>query len=611
MRNIDINKLNLPCAVKRLSYSECRSLCTQIRRILIKTVSQNGGHLASNLGTVELTMAIHRVFDLPEDKVVWDVGHQSYTHKILSGRLKDFSTLRKKGGLSGFPKPCESAYDPFICGHSSNSISAAAGIAAGMRISGSEHCAVAVIGDGAMTGGLSFEGLNNAGKSRDNLIVILNHNDMSISKNVGALAKYLSHIRSRDEYLNTKQFVEKALDGIPIIGGHLKQTAKDIKSILKTILYHSTMFEDLGFAYLGPVDGHNLPALEQTLRMAKRLKKPVVVHVNTVKGKGFAPAEKNPGAYHGVSQFDINNFNPEIISDDSYSATFGKELTALADNDSRICAITAAMKYGTGLQYFASLHKDRFFDVGIAEQHAITFASGLATDGFIPVAAIYSSFLQRAYDQILHDCAIANNHIVIAIDRAGIVGEDGETHQGVFDVPFLTTIPNVSIFSPSDYDELRLCLKSALYDTDGIACIRYPRGNENGCFANDDLNTGYSLISCGATTLAISYGRIFNDLYCASKECTVDLFKLTKIFPLNDEIYPILKKYKRIVFFEEGMESGSIAEHLSLELQKRRYRGKFEVYALNGFIPQDTVENTLNKFHLDKTEMIRIINGDK
>ncbi|HOV41694.1 MAG TPA: 1-deoxy-D-xylulose-5-phosphate synthase N-terminal domain-containing protein, partial [Oscillospiraceae bacterium] len=357
-KDVSIYDLKLPEELKLLSFSQCENLCTQIRNILIETVSKTGGHLASNLGTVELAVAIHRVFDSPRDKIIWDVGHQAYAHKILTGRLERFATLRQENGISGFPRPDESEHDAFISGHSSNSISAAFGIARGMKLQGKNNHTIAVIGDGAFTGGMAYEGLNNAGKSDDNIIIILNHNDMSISKNVGALAKYLSEIRAKPGYLDTKYAIENILDKTPLIGKPLKKAIKTSKSVLKGMLYHSTMFEDFGFVYLGPVDGHNIAEIEKTLITAKRLKRPVFVHVNTVKGKGFEPAEKNPGAFHGISKNDMTDGNPEIISDDSFSAVFGHELNRLAGQDGRICAITAAMKYATGLNYFYAEHKD-------------------------------------------------------------------------------------------------------------------------------------------------------------------------------------------------------------------------------------------------------------
>ena len=608
-KKISLWNLKLPTGLKALTLSQCNVLSEEIREILIDTVSKTGGHLASNLGSVELSLAIHRVFNSPKDKIIWDVGHQSYTHKLLTGRLNTFSTLRQENGISGFPRPSESVHDAFIAGHSSNSISAACGIARGMKLQGDNHHAIAIIGDGAFTGGLAYEGLNNAGKSEDNIIIILNHNDMSISKNVGAFAKYIAGIRAKPEYLNTKQLVERVLNKTPLVGTPLKHMIKTSKSALKGMIYHSTMFEDFGFVYLGPVDGHNQAELEKTLRTAKSLKKPVFVHVNTTKGKGFEPAEKNPGAFHGISKFDMQSGNPEIISEDSYSAVFGKELTRIASYDSRICAVTAAMKYGTGLQYFYAEHKDRFFDVGIAEQHAVTFSAGLAKTGMIPVFAVYSSFLQRAYDQILHDAAIDNTHIVLAIDRAGIVGEDGETHQGVFDVPFLTTIPNVTIFAPSCYEEMSLCLSEALFNTKGIACIRYPRGRDASTFDKSSLNTSFSLSQTDSEILLITYGRSYDSLIRVREsflvqDKTFDILKLTSIFPIADQVVEIALKYSKIIFFEEGMESGGIAEHLSAKLLYSGYKGHLDIVGVHGFIKQGTVDRTLAKLNLTTETMV-------
>ena len=482
---IRLGDLDLPNDLKKMDYSECRKLCKELRRCITKNVLKNGGHLASNLGTVELTVALHRVFDSPKDKLVWDVGHQAYAHKLLTGRYDKFSTLRKKGGISGFIRPNESEHDAFVSGHSSNSISAALGMAEAMRIDGdTKHRAVAIIGDGAFTGGLAYEGLNNAGKSAANLIVILNHNDMSISKNVGALAKYLTSIRGDQRYLDIKKTVEHTLDKTPVVGEPIKNILLSSKSALKNMLYHSTMFEDLGFVYLGPIDGHNIEEIEETLKMARRMEKPVFIHVNTVKGKGFRPAEENPGAFHSIPSSGYSKKNPDNSNHDSFSENFGRTICEFAEADDRICAVTAAMKYGTGLQYFAGSFPKRFFDVGIAEEHAVTFCAGLAKCGKIPVFAVYSSFLQRAYDEIIHDVAIDNTHIVLAVDRAGFIGEDGETHQGLFDIPMLTGIPNAVIFSPSNYSEQKLCFKTALYDCGGFAAVRYPKGNE--CFGLTD-----------------------------------------------------------------------------------------------------------------------------
>ena len=432
-----LSRINDPADIRPMSYDELIALSAELRDFLITHVAQTGGHLASNLGVVELTLALHRVFDTPEDSLIWDVGHQCYTHKILTGRRDRFDTLRQPGGLAGFPKPAESPYDVFIAGHSSTSISAAYAVACANKMKGNGHYAVAVIGDGAFTGGMAYEALNNAGRSKTNLVIVLNHNSMSINKNVGAFARYLAVIRSKPSYLRLKERTEFVLDHIPLVGERMKEALRSSKSLLKFILYHSTFFEELGFAYFGPVDGHDLPALEQTLRRAKSLKQPAFVYVETVKGRGYEYAEKNPAVFHGVGSFDVETGNPDVSSEDSFSAVFGRELAALADKDDTICAITAAMKAGTGLTEFAARHRNRFFDVGIAEQHAVTFAAGLASQGFRPVAAVYSTFLQRAYDQILHDAAIGGLHVVLAVDRAGLVGDDGETHQGIYDVAFL------------------------------------------------------------------------------------------------------------------------------------------------------------------------------
>ncbi len=604
----------LPGDLKKLNVSQCRQLCREIRRIIIKTVSENGGHLASNLGTVELTLAIHRVFDSPKDKIIWDVGHQAYTHKILTGRLDKFSTLRKEGGISGFAKPNESEHDIFISGHSSNSISAACGVAASMRIKGDNHSVIAVIGDGALTGGMAFEGLNNAAKCGGNLIVILNDNEMSISKNVGSLSKYLSSIRGRQSYVEAKQKVEKILDGLPVIGAPVKELATASKDALRWFLYHSsgvsgglTMFENLGFVYLGPVDGHNIESLEQYLKAAKAAKKPVLVHVKTVKGKGYKPAEDNPGAFHGVAPKIMKMGNPEHISDDSFSAVMGRELLALGEKDERICAVTAAMKYATGLNFFASQFPERFFDVGIAEQHAVTFAAGLAVSGMIPVFAVYSSFLQRGYDQIIHDAAIEQTHIVLAVDRAGIVGADGETHQGLFDVPMLTCIPGITVYSPGNYAELQSSLKRAVYDTKGVAAVRYPRGAQYGVHSpGENTADDFSFVNRGGV-LAAGYGRTGISAAEAACEADCSSLRLVKIFPIEEEIINICKSFKRIIFFEEASERGGIAELLAAELMKRSFGGSIEIHAINGFVKQANSCDILKRFDLDKDNMTEIL----
>ncbi|MBP1545116.1 MAG: 1-deoxy-D-xylulose-5-phosphate synthase [Oscillospiraceae bacterium] len=617
-KTVRLKELSLPYDLKKLSHSQCISLCREIRSILIETVAENGGHLASNLGTVELTMAIHRVFSSPFDKIVWDVGHQAYTHKLLTGRYSEFSTLRTEGGISGFAKPTESEHDIFISGHSSNSISAACGIARAMRLQGDSHNVIAVIGDGAFTGGMVYEGLNNAGKSDDNLIVILNDNEMSISKNVGALAKYLSALRGRKAYVEAKKSVEKALDNTPIVGKPVKEAVMASKDAVRWLLYRSsgqpsgaTMFENLGFLYLGPVDGHDLKSLEETLSAAKAAKKPVLIHVSTVKGKGYRPAEKNPGAFHGLAPKAMQIGDPEFISSDSFSAVFGNELAKLGKSDKRICGITAAMKYGTGLNKFAEVCPDRFFDVGIAEQHAVTFAAGLAVSGMIPVFAVYSSFLQRAYDQIIHDAAISRTHIVLGIDRAGIVGEDGETHQGLFDVPMLTGIPNITIFSPSDYTELRLCMRKALFDTPSVAAVRYPRGSQGGNEGMMKLDRDNMLCyeEHGGKTLAIGYGRTGCTVAEAVREGdhSADVLKLVKIFPLERAVIDICMKYDRIIIFEESLKSGGIGEHIAAMLADSGFKGSVRINAVKGFVKQAKTESVLKRFCLDKSGISRIL----
>lgn len=612
-----LDALDLPGDLKKLNSNQCRMLCRQIRRMLVETVSENGGHLASNLGVVELTMAIHRAFDSPNDKIIWDVGHQSYTHKLLTGRLERFSTIRKENGISGFTKPCESEHDAFISGHSSTSISVAYGIAKAMKLNGNnENYVVAVTGDGAMTGGMIYEGLNNAGKSDANLIIIVNHNDMSISKNVGALAKYLISIRTKEKYVMTKRAVESALRKAPLVGKPIVKILKNSKDTVKTTVYrntNTTIFEDLGFIYLGPVNGHDLDDLDDVLRTAKTYHQPVVIHVNTTKGKGYEPAEKNPGEFHGISKFDILTGNPEVSSDDCYSTVFGKELLRLAKKDEKICAVTAAMKYGTGLQYFSAELKDRFFDVGIAEQHAVTFCGGLASAGKLPVFAVYSSFLQRAADQMIHDVAIGNNHVVIGIDRAGIVGEDGETHQGIFDIPIVTGIPGAVIYAPSCYEELKMCLNDALYKTDGLVCIRYPKGNDCSVFDKSELNTSYSLTSeYNSSVLLVTYGRIYDELYKVYSELndegiSCDLLKLTKIFPIGNAVVDIVTGYDKVVFFEESSVNGGIAEHLGRMVLEKGFGGRFFIRGINGFVNQASVKSVLKRLGFEAGDMAEYV----
>lgn len=470
-----LENIESPSDLKRLSISELKTLAKEIRDTLIYRVSRNGGHLSSNLGVVELTISLHYVFDSPKDKIIWDVGHQSYTHKLLTGRYKRLADLRKLKGISGFPRRDESEHDAFGTGHSSTSISAALGIIEGRDKNREDFKIIAVIGDGAMTGGLALEGLNNAGSLKKDLIVILNDNEMSISPNVGALSAYLNRILTAERYQKFKRDTKSFLEGIPKLGGKAAKIAQKTEEVLKGLILPGLLFEELGFTYVGPIDGHNIELLIDTLRRIKNTQSPILIHVITKKGKGYEFSEKKPSIYHGIGPFKIETGEPIETQGQNYSDVFGDALIDLAEKDEKIIAITAAMREGTGLDYFARRFPNRFYDVGIAEQHALTFAAGLATQGLKPVVAIYSTFLQRAYDQIVHDVCLQKLHVVFAIDRAGIVGEDGPTHNGIFDLSYLRHIPNLVVMAPKDALELKMMLKIAL-EYNGPVAIRYPKG---------------------------------------------------------------------------------------------------------------------------------------
>ena len=472
-----LDKVNNLEDFKSLPIKDLPELASEIREFLIQHVSQTGGHLAPNLGVVELTMALHYVFHSPDDKIIFDVGHQCYVHKILTGRKNKFDTLRQLNGLAGFPKTHESIHDIFNTGHSSTSISSAIGIATANKLAGKNDYTIAVIGDGALTGGLAFEGLNNAKIDDTNLIVVLNDNQMSISPSIGNLENHLTRLRSNPFYRHFKKFSRTFFLSIPLIGKWLYQFFIKIKNFFKhTIFPSSIIFEQYGFTYLGPIDGHDINELISIFQKAKLAEKPVIVHVLTKKGKGYLPAEKNPDLFHGIGKFDVATGKPIASSSGSYSQCFGDELYRIAEENDKIVAITAAMTSGTGLKSFSKRFPTRFYDVGIAEAHAVTFASGLAKGGCIPVFAVYSTFLQRAYDQIIHDVALQNLHVIFAIDRAGIVGADGETHHGLFDLSYLSHIPNMTIMAPKDGNELREMLRLAV-KLEGPVAIRYPRGN--------------------------------------------------------------------------------------------------------------------------------------
>ncbi len=595
-----------PADVKKLNNKEVQKLCSEIRDCIIETVSKNGGHLASNLGAVELTVALHRTFNSPEDSIIFDVGHQCYTHKLLTGRFDRFSTLRTEGGISGFMKPSESEHDPFITGHSSNSISAAYGIYRAKKLSGQSGTAVAVIGDGALTGGMAYEALNNAGSGRSNFIVVLNDNKMSISRNVGALSRSLTKMRNKPKYHYLKFALNKFLEKIPF-GKYINSFIFTVKESLKSVIYKNNIFSSLGYNYLGPVDGHNIEALESLFKIAQSYNRPSLVHVITTKGKGYQYAENSPKNYHGVSPFDIVE-GASAVSAPNFSEVAGKTLCKIAEKDPKICAVTAAMTSGTGLSLFAKTYKNRFFDVGIAEQHAVTFCAGLKKGGMKPYFAVYSSFLQRAYDQIIHDCAIEGLPVCLLIDRAGIVGEDGETHQGIFDISFLTTVPKIQIYSPCYYDELEYFIEKST-DTSSITAIRYPRGSEADFKVNIDYSNEYSVIKGNGNIALVTYGRLFSEALNAQKtDNSFDIVKLNKIYPFSDDLINSLRKYDNILVFEETLKNGGIGEHLLSELKVSGWNGTFDIHAIeNKFVPAASVSSALKANGLDSEGMLRRI----
>ena len=473
-----LEEINSPQDLKKLTLQQKKKLAEEIRNYIIEIVSKNGGHLASNLGVVELTIALHTVFNVPEDKIIWDVGHQCYVHKILTGRREKFKNLRKPNGLAGFPKSNESPADSFNTGHSSTSISAALGMARARDLQGKNNAVIAVIGDGALTGGMALEALNDAGYSKCKMTVILNDNEMSISPNVGGLNKFLGKLRTKKLYTTTNNLLKKQISSVPVIGKPMVVGIQRIKRAIKQLVIHKMFFEDIGFTYLGPVDGHNIEKLESILKTSKQVNGPVLIHVLTKKGKGYKFAEKNPDKFHAISPFNIENGELKTPKEKDYSKVFGEKIVELAKENSKIVAVTASMKNGTGLADFAQEFPYRFFDVGIAEQHAVTMAAGMAKEGMIPFVPIYSSFYQRAYDQVIHDVAMQNLPVIMCVDRAGIVGADGETHQGTLDMAFFRLVPNLTIMAPKDFNEFEDMLEFAV-DLNKPVVIRYPRGGED------------------------------------------------------------------------------------------------------------------------------------
>jgi len=609
-----LNKIHSPSDLKKLDSSEYPELAQEIRDVLIDTVSKNGGHLASNLGAVELTIAIHLMFDSPNDRIVWDVGHQAYTHKLLTGRYDVFDTIRQKDGISGFCHPNESEHDTFYSGHSGTSVSSAFGIAEANKIKKNNNYTVAVIGDGSFTGGLVYEALNNAGRSKTNLIVILNDNEMSISKNVGSVAKYLTKIRSKKRYVRMKAKLERFLDRIPLIGHSMASGLFNFKTAVKNLIYESTIFEKMGFRYMGPIDGHDIGMMCEALETAKSLGAPVLLHVNTVKGKGYNYAEKDPSHFHGISDFDINTGEPHT-SGDTFCNEFGKLMCKMAHEDKRITLITAAMSLGTGLTEFSDKYSERFFDVGIAEEHAVTFASGLAKGGMLPVFAVYSTFLQRCYDEIIHDGALQDQKLVLAIDRAGFVGDDGETHNGLYDVAFLQSIPKVTVYSPATYDEMKIDFGNAFYRDSDVVAVRYPRGGEpeipedyTPSFGTYDLY-GHAF----ADTVIVTYGRLFFEAAKAVKallhhNIKAKVLKLNRIKPIDPEALEEVMGAKHIFFYEEGVRSGGIGEKFAAELLQRGYKGSYDITAIEDcFVKQAKVPELIKQYGFDSESMVNKI----
>ena len=588
-----LSEVNTPEDLRKLSLKELKALASEIRAEIIKVVNSNGGHLSSNLGVVELSLALHNVFSSPKDKIIWDVGHQCYTHKLITGRKDSFSTLRLKDGLSGFPKYCESEHDLFETGHASTSISAALGILTGQQMLGRDGKVIAVIGDGALTGGMAFEALNHAGHLRKNLIIVLNDNNMAISRNVGALSKYsahrrlssyLSRITATRSYQNIRDRIDRGIKVVPALGYQLFELVVRLKKGIKAIFFKETIFSEFGFEYAGPIDGHNLAHLTQVFRAVKKLNRPVVVHVVTTKGKGFPQAEGDPVLYHGVSPVTLVDGKVEKKSPLTFTEAFSEALLKKAAEDHRIVAITAAMATGTGLAPFQDLYPDRFFDVGIAEQHALTFASGLASAGLKPVVPIYSTFIQRSVDQIIHDTALQKLPVVICLDRAGVVGYDGETHQGVYDISLFRSVPDITILAPAGAEELRLMLSYAL-DAKGPVIVRYPKAPCPSAADKFDAplepGRGSYYHHTKEDILLISVGGLFEQTLSAheilwKENIRTDLYNPRFIKPIDEDyLEKVLRPYSSVFCFEDGSEQGGIGEYISAFVHKRRLNLSF------------------------------------
>ena len=583
-----LERIQAPGDVKLLSEKELPELCEEIRRFLIQSVTATGGHLSSNLGVVELTVALHRMLDFPQDKLLFDVGHQCYTHKLLTGRRAGFAALRQKEGISGFPNPKESVCDTFIAGHGSSALSTAIGIARAKKIKNEPGKVVVIVGDGAFTGGMVYEGMNNVSQL-NNLIVILNDNKMSISKNVGQMANYLTKLRTDPKYFHAKAHMETALESIPVVGNSMVKLLQDGKKLVRRGIYHSTMFEEMGFQYIGPVDGHAVVELGRMLNNLHEQFAPLFLHVVTQKGKGLKPAEENPGEFHAVSSIDLNHLtNPELSPKDSFSTTFGSALAELGGEEKRLCAITAAMKYGTGLNFFKHAHPERFFDVGMAEEHAVSFSAGLASQGLLPVVAIYSTFFQRAYDQIIHDVNLMKLDVLFAIDRAGLVPGDGETHQGIYDTAVFSQV-GIPLYAPANYEELRYWLNFLVKQKRGPRAIRYARGEERESLAALGCSGApFDKIEerPGARVALVSYGVLAEEIIAAcdllqQKRVSSDCYKLVQLYPLPEGLCEVLQAYDCILFAEDSIRTGSIGEQLGFAMQQQGWHGTFLLHGVD------------------------------
>ena len=583
-----LERIQAPGDVKFLTDNDLPQLCEEIRQFLIQSVTSTGGHLSSNLGVVELTVALHRALDLSQDKILFDVGHQCYTHKLLTGRRQGFAALRQKEGISGFPNPKESECDTFVAGHGSAALSTAIGIARAKKIKQEPGKVVVIVGDGAFTGGMVYEGMNNVSRL-NNLIVILNDNKMSISKNVGQMANYLTKLRTDPKYFHAKAQMETMLDSIPVVGDTLVRALQGGKQLIRRGIYHSTMFEEMGFQYIGPVDGHDVVMLERLLTNLREQFAPIFLHVVTQKGKGLKQAEENPGEFHSVSSIDLNHLtNPELSPKDSFSTIFGSTLAELGKEEPRLCAITAAMKYGTGLNFFKHAHPDRFFDVGMAEEHAVSFSAGLASQGLLPVVAIYSTFFQRAYDQIIHDVNLMKLDVLFAVDRAGLVPGDGETHQGIYDTAFFSQI-GIPLYAPANYEELKYWLRYLVMEARGPRAIRYARGEQKPALeALPCSGNTFDKIESrdGARVALVSYGAQTEEIIAAcdllqQKGVPTDCFKLVRLYPLPEGLCEALNAYDMILFAEDSVRTGSIGEQLCFALQQAGWKGRYLLHAVD------------------------------